>query len=111
MLVITISSVIVTRFHIPWLWPAEKWSDFWIALISGMIAIATIGAIATFVVERILKDIDKQRSEKLFRTVCEKEWAEFEQRLYYQFLAESAFSSDLNYGNVATPYDAEVLAN
>ena len=110
-LVITIIIlVIVTRLHIPWLWPAEKWSDFWIALISGMIAIATIGAIATFVVERILKDIDEQRSEKLFRTLCEKEWAEFEQRLYYQFLAESAFSSDLNYGNVGTPYDAEVLA-
>lgn len=110
-LVLIIASLyIVFRFHIPWVWPEEKWPDFWIALISGMIAIATIGAIATFVVERILRDIEEQRSEKLFQTTCEKEWEEFEQRLYNQFLAKSAFSNDFNYENIGIPHDAEVLA-
>jgi len=109
--VIIVSLVIVTHFHLTWLWPTEKWPDFWVALISGVITLATVGAIVTFAVEQILKDLEKRRLEKQFQTDCESRWAEFKQRLIYRLLEEISFTDIVDYASMATPHDISVLAS
>jgi len=110
--VIIVVMIVFALFGFPWLWPKEKWADFWVAVVSGVIITATIGALATFLVERILKEIEERRLEKQFQAACEKEWAEFEQRLYYRLLEEeTAFAGDIDYANMAIPRHIGVIAS